>query len=135
MKGLLSVFVGFKFLDLDWAKEKKQIRAIGGGFESTPEKKSTGSPESSPPSSGKVQYSLKKFFGSASSGGNKREEPEKPVSVEVIPYKRRRLSRFQLDAQRERDEAIQAKAEMEASLANDEKELIQALPDIWDIPL
>ena len=44
----------------------------------------------------------------------------------MIPYKRRRLSRFQLDAQRERDEAIQAKAEMEASLANDEKELIEA---------
>jgi hypothetical protein len=43
-------------------KVKKQLRARGGGAESTPQKGSTGSPESSTPSSGRVQSGLGKFL-------------------------------------------------------------------------
>ena len=81
----------------------QQVRARGGGAESTPQKDATGSPESSPPRSGKVQYGLSKFFGSAS---QKKEAGAVPLHLQVQPYKRQRLSRFQQDALRERNEAI-----------------------------
>ena len=104
-------------------KVAQQVRARGGGAEATPEKDATCSPESSPPSSGKVQYGLSKFFGSAS-----QKEEAKPVSLHLQPqpFKRQRLSRFQQDAIRERDEAITHQAELQASLATTEPQLIDA---------
>ena len=56
-------------------KVKKQLRARGGGAESTPQKDS-GSPQSSPPSSERVQSGLGKFFGT----GSQKRGAEKPVS-------------------------------------------------------
>ena len=105
-------------------KVTQQVRAKDGGAEATPQKDASGSPESSPPSSGgKVQYGLSKFFGTA---GQKKEAEPVPVHLQAQPYKRQRLSRFQQDALRERDEAIREKAEIEAELATTEPQLIEA---------
>ena len=86
-------------------KVKKQLRARGGGAESTPQKGSTGSPESSPPSSGRVQSGLGKFFGP----GSQKRGAEKPVSEELVSQKRQRLSRYQQDAMRERNDLLREK--------------------------
>ena len=102
-------------------KVKKQLRARGGGAESTPQKGSTGSPESSPPSSGRVQSGLGKFFGS----GSQKRGAEKPVSEELVPQKRQRLSRFQQDAMRERNELLRENAELKAQKAERDEELIE----------
>ena len=104
-------------------KVTKQVRARGGGAEATPEKDATGSPESSPASSGKVQYGLSKFFGSAS---QKKEAQPVPLHLQLQPYKRQRLGRFQEDAIREKNEALRQQAEFEASQATNEPELIEA---------
>ena len=104
-------------------KVTQQVRARGGGAEATPEKGATGSPESSPASSGKVQYGLGKFFGSAS---QKKEAQPVPLHLQLQPYKRQRLGRFQEDAIREKNEALGQQAEFEASQATNETELIQA---------
>ena len=72
-------------------KVTKQVRARGGGAEATPEKDATGSPESSPASSGKVQYGLSKFFGSAS---QKKEAQPVPLHLQLQPYKVRGLADF-----------------------------------------
>ena len=63
---------------------KKQLRARGGGAESTPQKDS-GSPQSSPPSSERVQPGLGKFFGT---GSQNKRGAEKPVSEELVPQKK-----------------------------------------------
>ena len=102
-------------------KVKKQLRARGGGAESTPQKGSTGSPESSPPSSGRLQSGLGKFFGS----GSQKRGAEKPVSEELVPQKRQRLSRFQQDAMRERNELLRENAELKAQKAERDSELIE----------
>ena len=104
-------------------KVTQQVRARGGGAEATPEKGATGSPESSPASSGKVQYGLSKFFGSAS---QKKEAQPVPLHLQLQPYKRQRLGRFQEDAIREKNEALRQQAEFEASQATNEPELIEA---------
>ena len=91
---------------------KKQLRARGGGAESTPQKGS-GSPQSSPPSSERVQSGLGKFFGT----GSQKRGAEKPVSEELVPQKRQRLSRFQQDAMRERNELLRENAELKAQKA------------------
>ena len=101
----------------------QQVRARGGGAEATPEKDATGSPESSPASSGKVQYGLGKFFGSAK---EKKEAQPVPLHLQLQPYKRQRLGRFQEDALREKNEALRQQAEFEASQATNEPELIEA---------
>ena len=100
---------------------KKQLRARGGGAESTPQKGSTGSPESSPPSSGRVQSGLGKFFGT----GSQKRGAEKPVSEELVPQKRQRLSRFQQDAMRERNELLRENAELKAQKAERDAEPIE----------
>ena len=104
-------------------KVTQQVRARGGGAEATPEKHATGSPESSPASSGKVQYGLGKFFGSAS---QKKEAQPVPLHMQLQPFKRQRLGRFQEDALREKNEALRQQAEFEASQATNEPELIEA---------
>ena len=100
----------------------QQVRARGGGAEATPEKDATGSPESSPPSSGKVQYGINKFFGSAS---QKKEAQPVPLHLQAQPFKRQRLSRFQQDALQERNDALRKHAELEAELATTEPELVE----------
>ena len=99
---------------------KKQLRARGGGAESTPQKDS-GSPQSSPPSSERVQSGLGKFFGT----GSQKRGAEKPVSEELVPQKRQRLSRFQQDAMRERNELLRENAELKAQKAERDAELIE----------
>ena len=72
---------------------------------------------------------MSKFFGSAS---QKKEAGAVPLHLQVQPYKRQRLSRFQQDALRERNEAIRdreterERAEIEAELATTELQLIEA---------
>ena len=100
---------------------KKQLRVRGGGAESTPQKDSTGSPQSSPPSSERVQSGLGKFFGS----GSQKRGAEKPVSESLQPQKRQRLSRFQQDAMRERNELLIENAELKAQKAERDAELIE----------
>ena len=91
--------MGYLHVGFLLTKVTQQARARGGGAEATPEKDATGSPESSPPSSGKVQYGLNKFFGSA---GQKKEAQPVPLHLQPQPFKRQRLSRFQQDALQER---------------------------------
>ena len=100
---------------------KKQLRATGGGAESTPQKDSTGSPESSRPSSGRMQSGPGKFFGT----GSQKRGAEKPVSEELVPQKRQRLSRFQQDDIRERNELLRENAELKAQKAEKDAELIE----------
>jgi hypothetical protein len=114
--------MGYLHVGFLLTKVTQQARARGGGAEATPEKDATGSPESSPPSSGKVQYGLNKFFGSA---GQKKEAQPVPLHLQPQPFKRQRLSRFQQDALQERNDALRKHAELEAEVATTENELVE----------
>ena len=114
--------MGYLHVGFLLTKVIQQARARGGGAEATPEKDATGSPESSPPSSGKVQYGINKFFGSAN---QKKEAQPVPLHLQAQPFKRQRLSRFQQDALQERNDALRKHAELEAELATTETELVE----------
>ena len=114
--------MGYLHVGFLLTKVIQQARARGGGAEATPEKDATGSPESSPPSSGKVQYGINKFFGSAS---QKKEAQPVPLHLQAQPFKRQRPSRFQQDALQERNDALRKHAELEAELATTETELVE----------
>ena len=114
--------MGYLHVGFLLTKVTQQARARGGGAEATPEKDATGSPESSPPSSGKVQYGMHKFFGSAR---QKTEAQPVPLHLQPQPFKRQRLSRFQQDALQERNDALRKHAELEAELATTEAALVE----------
>ena len=76
----------------------------------------------SPPSSGKVQYGLGKFFGSSAE-----KESAKPVTRQwTEPYKKRKLSKFAADALKERNEWAEMAAKLAAEQAEDEEALVAA---------
>ena len=81
--------MGYLHVGFLLTKVTQQVRARGGGAEATPKNDATGSPESSPPSSGKVQYGMNKFFGSAS---QKKEAQPVPLHLQAQPFKRKRGS-------------------------------------------